>query len=162
MAWTTPITWAAGSLRTAAHLNTYLYANMIELAAITYQQQLEIRASTNITTTSTSPVLVGANFSKSITIKNNRALIVGAGAFHMSAATADIIVWLYVNGVQNAALCRTGRTEATVVNLLPFMRVVTGLSPGSNTFDLYWQLTAAGTGNLRKDELPAIFHVREV
>lgn len=162
MAWTTPITWASGTLRNAAHLNTYLYANMIELAAITYQQQIENYSSSNITTTSTTPVLISANFTKSITIKNNRALIVGAGVFHLSALGPGLIVWLYVNGAQKVALCSTYGIATTPANMLPFMYVVTGLSPGVNTFDLYWQITAAGTGNLRKNETPAVFHVREV
>lgn len=159
MAWTTPQTWTAGSLVDAADLNAYLYANMIELAAIVYQQQFDYRASTNLTTTSTSNVLVGANYTKAIDIKNNRALIIGAGQFYTTTAT--VIISLYVNSVFHSELARTVHTTTNLGNVLPLLAVVTGLTPGTNQFDLYWRVSSAATATLCKDGSPAMFHVRE-
>lgn len=160
MTWTTPQTWTPGTLRNAADLNTYLRDNMIELAAIVIQQQFDDIASTNLTTTSTTDVLVGANFTKGISIKNNRALIIGAGVFH-TAGAGTVIVSLYVNSVLVAELTRSNSSSATPANVQPFMYLIEGLTPGSNQFDLYWKITT-GTATLDKTNYPGMFHVREV
>ncbi len=159
MAWTTPQTWSAGTLVDAAALNTYLSANMAELAAIVIQQQFENLGTSAITTTSTTDVLVGANFTKAIDIKNNRALIIGSGIFH-TAGAGTVIVSLYVNSVLVVELTRSNSSAATPTNVQPFLYQITGLTPGTNQFDLYWRITT-GTATLDKTNFPGMFNVRE-
>ncbi len=149
MAWTTPITWAAGSVVSAATLNAQVRDNLGYLIARPHQRIIRTDASDYSTTSTTFVNIDAASLSIDLTISGS-AVLVGFGG--VLRQTEGVYLDLSVNGTRYANTTQ-GIGIATISStanyaLASYSVLVTGLSVGAHQFRPMWRV-ASGTGVLR-------------
>lgn len=163
MAWTTPLTWSAGSVVSAANLNEQVRDNHNYL--ISRPHQRIIRAVSDYSTTSTTFVNIDAtNLSIDLTTSGTAVLVGFNGVIRQ---TESVYLDLNVDGTRYANTTN-GIGIATISStandqLSGFVVLVTGLSVGSHQFRPMWRV-ASGTGVLRSasSSSPVCFWAVEV
>jgi hypothetical protein len=162
MAWTTPITWTAGTVVGAANLNEQLRDNFNYLLSRP-RQAIKRTAGADYTTTSTSFVNIDAtNLSINLTMSGSAVLVAFSGVLRQ---TESVFLDFSVDGTRHANTSN-GIGVATLTStandqLAGYTILVTGLSVGSHTFNAMWRV-ASGTGVLRAINSPVFFSVIEV
>jgi len=158
--WTTPRTWVASELLTAALLNAHVRDNLDWMKTPPSNSYALKNLSATLTTTSTSFGDADAtNLSLTITTVGGPVLIVFSGAVGNSGANTTYLD-ITVDGTRQgdttigitSALSGAGSILPTTI-----VFVTAALAAGSHTFKIQWRVTA-GTGSLYKN---GQFYVRE-
>ncbi len=166
MAWTTPRTWVAEELVTAAIMNAHVRDNLNALKSPVSQQVLRDN-NANYTTTSTSFVDVDTTNLKITLVTQGGDVLVWFGGIAANSAVTDACFTVQVDstdaGLAEGLTTKYGGTASHV----SFVYLVTGLSASSHTFTLRWKTASAGTATLfcgsgALPDVPVIFGAREV
>ena len=164
MGWTTPVTWAAGTVVSASDMNAQLRDNMDYVHSRKPVSINLLNDGADYTTTSTSFVDVDAtDLSKSITTTTGRVLILVACVISSSVSaetSLDVAMDGTLIGSANTLGIVTHNTNTR--SLMSFATVKTGVSNGSHTFKLQWR-TSTGTATMRSTTStnPVSFHILE-
>lgn len=158
MAWTTPRSWATSELVTAALMNTHLRDNLAYLLTPNYVHVLE--NSGTYTTTSSSPVIINANYSVSITMNGGHLLMGLSGRFTMSTAAQVASIGFDVDGTPRMFF-NTSETNNDYRADESLVYLWTGLSAGARTISVKW-MTSGGTLTAQKAIAPLVFWALEI
>lgn len=164
MAWTTPTTWVASTVVSAATLNEQVRDNFNYLLSRPHQA-IRRTAGADYATTSTTFVNIDAtNLSIDLTMSGSTVLVLFNGVFRN---TETVYVDFSVDGTRHANTTE-GIGLATLQTTSNYMLagyavLVTGLSVGAHQFRPMWRV-ASGTGALRAttSTSPVFFSVIEV
>lgn len=167
MAWTAPMTAIAGNAFTAAQFNTYVRDNLLETApakataagnifvstgtnAIAQRVPGSVSVSGSGTTSSSSytSVLTGST-APSVTVTTGEKAMVAISARVTSSNTSAVYFSYGVSGATTVA--PSDSWSAFVSGSTNTMRIgasgiITGLTPGSNTFTMQYRATGSATG----------------
>lgn len=162
MPWSTPNTYSNGQIMRASHFNQDLRDNFNYLNA---ERALGTayfpRGTTNLTTTSSSTVVVpGTQFT--INISSGRALALVLANISTSSASTAGALWLAMDGVLQAIALYTNSTTTSGLNQTLTPHLLTGLSNGNHTFDVRWRNDGGGTTTLSMEQSPFLLAVMEV
>lgn len=160
MAWTSPETWSTGELVTAAKLNTNLRDNLLFLAG--WQADLENQDVNGFTNTSYADLdaLTAAPFSNpvAVTVETGTAALVIISVARIQQVTAGTgFVSYRVSGATTLAGDDdfSIRNSSTAVGTASFPHVRTGLTAGSNTFEMQAR-TSSNSANLSNPTITVI------
>jgi len=158
MAWSTPRTWVAGEIVTAANLNTYVSDNLTYIKdRLDGTAKQYIRTATNYTTTSTSLVDVdGTNLALTFTTDGGDVMVTFAG-YISNGNNVDTTIGVDVDSTDYEIIVDQTNNGADKANV-SFVYIFTGLSAASHTFKLRWK-TSSGTATLVAGT--TLFDVRE-
>jgi hypothetical protein len=163
MTWTTPQTWVAGSVVSAAQLNEQLRDNLTYLLSRPHQR---IIRNAGYSTTSTSFVDIDStNLSITLTLSSGAVLVgleanVSYDAGGGSRPVFDITIdgARYANAVATGLGGITGPSGAFTAHL-SFTVLVVGLTVGSHVFRPVWRNSVTGATSLVS---PVVFWALEV
>jgi hypothetical protein len=169
--WTTPKTWAAGELVTAAMLNTHIRDNLEYLKTPPAASYI-LNESGDYATTSTSFVNVdGTKLALTIATAGGDVLVGFSGTIINTSGTAGHTFFdVEVDTVRTAGddgYIAVSPAGAGTRSPVTFLKLIQGLSAGSHTFKLQWKV-AAGTASLfsgagsSNGDLHPQFFVREL
>lgn len=158
MAWTTPRTWVAGEVPTAAIMNAHVRDNLQYLLQRPYNAQADAAGLSDLTSSSTSYVNVSADYSKTVAIKSGRALVYFSGRLSLTNSGGGNIggLRLVVDATNYSVGVITGDQVIT------FAWVIGALSDGNHTFTMQWYVNAGNTINLKRTLAPTSFLILEV
>lgn len=151
MAWTTPRTWVASEVPTAANFNAHVRDNLNYLLTRPGAAVKRDNGATYTTTSASFANVDGTNLTATINIAGGKALVYFAGVA-AGSDTQKISFDFTVDGTRYGAAGADGMVHASIVgagatNGVGFTAMVTGLSVGSHTFTLQWK-TSAFTASL--------------
>lgn len=177
MAWTSPMTFTAGTTLTAAQLNTHLRDNLLETApakattagrifvatganAIAERAIETATVATNQTTTSTSFTDLATTGPAVTLTTGTRALVFITAGVDNTSAGANSLAAAAVTGATTdaAADARAALHESAIANAgerATSLHMFTGLTAGSNTFTMRYRVTA-GTGSWENRQIVVI------
>lgn len=164
MPWTTPLTASAGANATSSSdYNTYLRDNLNWLYARPVVHTVYQSASADYSLTATSWTDVDATnlIATMTTAANSRVLV--RFQFIMSAITGGTttIYFDVTNG-----FTRSGGTNGVLQTSYTGLQVVeayfTGVSAGSNSYKLQYQVAASVTATVKRSSFPIIVHAQEL
>ncbi len=161
--WTAPATFTPGQIVTATDLNTNVRDNPLYLFTRP-QQTILSNVGTDYTTTSTTFVDIDATNLKITKTLFGTAVLLGFTGSYALNNTATVYWDFDINGTRFASGGTEGITgtpfSSTLGNLITLVVLVTGLTPGSNTFKIKWRVSAntatlfSGVAASGKDFLP--------
>lgn len=163
MAWTSPRTWANGTVPGASDLNTEIRDNMTYLLGSRPIGQTIYVAGADYTTSSTTFVDVdAANVVLTITPQSSRIWVAANCTVVPSGAGSDMELDLIVGAVRvghaTHGLLRTNGTTG-----YPFiLGKITGLTPGAlQTIKLQWRSLGAWTSTIKANAWPIVLNAWE-
>jgi hypothetical protein len=162
MTWTTPMTWVASSVVSAAQLNEQLRDNLVYLLSRPHQR---IIRDAGYSTTSTSFVDIDStNLSITLTLSSGAVLVgLEVNAFYDGSGSRPVFD-ITIDGTRYANAVATGLGGITGVSgsftvHLSFTVLVVGLTVGSHIFRPVWRNSTTGTASLVS---PVVFWALEV
>lgn len=167
MGWTSPSTWTTSQVVTATNLNEQVRDNMTYVhSGKPYAGALHNEGSAYTIASATFANVDGTDLSKSLTTTTGRVLILFTGTVYADAAGRALRFDVTVDGTRIGSANTNGLCQQyldTNSETMSFAVIKTGLSNGSHTFNLQWQISA-GTGSLFSDTTttPVIFQVIEL
>jgi hypothetical protein len=148
--WTTPKTWAAGELVTAAMLNTHLRDNLEYLKTPPADAYI-LNESGDYSTTSTSFVNVdGTKLALTIATAGGDVLVGFSGIASNTSGGGRVYLDVEVDTVRTGGddgLVLITSSSASHAQNITFLKLVQGLSAGSHTFKLQYKVST-GTGTI--------------
>ncbi len=164
MAWTSPSTWAAGSVVSAVALNQQLRDNALYLLSRPHQM-IKRTAGANYETTSTTFVPIDStNLSISLTLSGSAVLVNFSGVTEVPSGGGSAYYDLEVDGVRYSPTAN-GSLQAPFSGAnapLQLTLLITGLSVGAHTFRPVWRSVSGGTARLLAVSYPITFFAMEV
>lgn len=170
MAWVDPPAWSA-SLVTVTAMNQYLRANTQALkdppSGLSYVSGRDYQIAGLGAFTAVDTALVDGHFQHTITVAGTFAKVGFFGSLHPKVNNGAMAWNIAVNGVDYFPSPGIGYSDLTALsaNIMPiaFTFILTGLTPGSNTFRLDWSgtHTAIKLECTGADGSPAMFYVTE-
>lgn len=164
MAWTTPLTWTAGSVVSAASLNEQVRDNFNYLLSRP-RQAIKRTAASNYETTSTTFTPIDAtHLSITLTLSGSAVLLGFSGVAEVPSGGGNAYYDMQIDGVRysptaNGSLQAPFSGANTPVQL---SLLITGLSVGSHTFLPLWRSVTGSTARLLAVSYPITFFAVEV
>jgi len=165
MGWTTPRTWATGELVTAVLLNEQMRDNESYVhSGKPLVKVVRNSGSTYSTTSGTFADIDTSNLTATLSVTTGRVLLSFVGCFYASASSKMLGLDFTVDGTRiggsNGITQENLDTNARSISLLlPY----SGLSVGSHTFRVQWNVAAGGTAFLfASSTAPAWFSAWEL
>lgn len=170
MAWTAPITFVAGTVLTAAQLNTNLQQNLlaqapavgttvgdyfVSTAANTLARRLPVTARTAASVTTTSATYVALTGGPAVTVTTGtRAMIYWATQLQISVTDQSALCSYAISGATTNAADDQISVAIDGVTSGNFLRLATCncetiLTAGSNVFTLQYRTSSAATGTFQ-------------
>lgn len=148
MAWVAPITWTT-QLVTVANFNEQLRDNMNALktppSGLSYISGRDYQVAGLNAFTAVDTALVDGHFQHTITVAGTVVKVVFNGSLHPKVNNGQIAFNIAVNGVDYFPSPGYAVLDPTAMsaNIIPisFSPMLTGITPGSNTFRLDWSAT---------------------
>lgn len=162
MAWTTPRTWVTGELVTASLLNTHVRDNLNYTKEIGYAKEVTGTLSFTNTGFADLDALTGTSTNAmQVSISTTDTAIVGLSAniYNAQAGAITVASWR-ISGATTAnssdanALYYESSSSNDQIQA-GIIRVVTGLTPGTNVFEVQARVNA-GTGAFRRADFMVV------
>ncbi len=183
MAWTAPMTAVSNAVFTAAQFNTHVRDNLLETApakASTVSgyftatgtnaivQRLAAKATINTAGTTTSSsyttTLTAGGTNPSVTVATGERAFVAIEADMDNSATSGFIHTAYVisgattlaAGDDRSIYFENAAGTASLRYRMGIAHLVTGLTPGNNTFELSYKISGGGTATIQRRTISVI------
>ncbi len=164
MAWTTPTTWVASSVVSAANLNEQVRDNFNYLLSRPRQAIRRTAGSDYETTSTTFTPIDATHLSITLTMSGSVVLLGFSGVAEVTGGGSNAYYDLEIDGVRYSPTAN-GSLQAPFSGAnapVQLSLIITGLSVGSHTFRPLWRSVSGGTARLLAVSYPITFFAVEV
>jgi hypothetical protein len=166
MAWTTPQTWVAATVVSAAQLNEQLRDNLNYLLSRPHQRIIRTAAADYTTTSTTFVDIDSTNLSITLAVSGSAVMVGFSGMAQFVNVGSHPVFDFTVDGVRytttSSGLVGYEGTSGAFVGTVTYTALVVGLTVGTHVFRPVWRNATTGTVTLRAVNNPVCFWAIEV